>query len=139
MIWKWQYIAPHEILSPTALKLYNDTGLLKIHPSLLDRLTQLREKINKPILINHAGLKYRGFRNFTENENVGGSKDSLHMLGLAADVTVSGMDVHILANHAYGLGFTGIGVYPKQNFVHMDLRTNLRVACTRFEKMLHPE
>lgn len=87
-----------------------------IHPALVRSLEKLRHKLGgKPITINS------GYRCQTHNKNVGGAPKSQHMFGLAADITVKGMTVHQVASAAEGI-FDGIGKYPKQNFVHVDLR-----------------
>lgn len=48
-------------------------------------LQPLRDKLKKPIIITS------GFRNTKVNELVGGAKNSQHLYGQAADITVSGM------------------------------------------------
>lgn len=130
--WQWKYFQPEEVLSPQSYDLYKLTGVLLIQPRLLDKLTELRERIGQPLLINHSGLKYRGFRTHEENQKINRSaKYSQHQYGLACDVTVRDMTVVELADHAEAVGFTGIFLYPISHFVHMDLRTNLNKKVTR--------
>lgn len=131
--WKWKYFTPDEVLSPESYDLFKLKGLLLIQPRLLDKLTELREKINKPLLINHSGLHYRGFRTFEENQKIKNSGHySQHCYGLACDVTVKDLTVKELAEVAESIGFTGIGIYPISHFVHMDLRTNLNNKVTKW-------
>lgn len=131
--WKWKYFTPEEVLSPQSYDLFKLKGILLAQPRQLDKLTELREKINKPLLINHGGLRYRGFRTFEENEKIKGSSPwSQHCYGLADDVTVEDMTVQELAEAAEAVGFTGIGIYPISHFVHVDLRTNLNNKVTKW-------
>lgn len=131
--WKWKYFTPEEVLSPIGLKRFKDTGLLLTQPILLDKLTELRERLEKPLLINHGGHWLRGYRSCEENMKVDGSLQSLHIQGLAADVTVTNLSLLDLADGAIITGFTGIGMYLSRGFVHMDLRTNLYQKVTRWE------
>jgi zinc D-Ala-D-Ala carboxypeptidase len=91
-------------------------GQVKISPKLVNTLQALRNLLNKPIKITS------GFRCETHNKNVGGAKNSYHMQGLAADVVIGGVDYEELVDICFNLGFTGIGVYKDQGFIHLDIR-----------------
>jgi len=131
MIWNWEHFKPEEVLSPDALKLWESAGICLVSPKLLALLSVLRDSLNKTLLINHAGLRHRGFRSYVENLEVGGKPHSMHLLGLAADVTVTGMSQEDLAKAAEEEGFSGIGIYP--TFVHMDVRYTPGRKLTKWE------
>jgi uncharacterized protein YcbK (DUF882 family) len=50
------------------------------------------------------------------------SEKSQHAFGTAADIRVAGVSVETLKEAAHALGATGVGVYPKSGFVHVDVR-----------------
>ena len=86
---------------------------------LLDGLQALREKAGFPIRINS------GFRCNNHNADVGGSPNSQHRLGKAADIRCNGMTPKEL----YELAITipefengGVGLYIRKQFVHVDVR-----------------
>lgn len=83
-------------------------------------LQRLRDKLEKPILINS------GYRSKSHNINVGGSPNSQHLLGKAADIRVNGMTSGQIANEIEKLILKGemlqggLGIYD--TFVHYDIR-----------------
>lgn len=83
-------------------------------------LQRLRDAIGKPILINS------GYRSPSHNAKVGGSPNSQHLLGKAADIRVIGMNTGELAleiNKLITAGEMmqgGLGIYD--TFVHYDIR-----------------
>jgi uncharacterized protein YcbK (DUF882 family) len=98
-------------------------------PTLIDILSVLQEQwgYSRPLLV------HSGYRTPATNAGLeGAAPASLHLRGLAADVTVPGMPVGHLGLAAWTLsrrlGFMGIGLYP--GFVHIDIGP-LR-AWTRF-------
>jgi uncharacterized protein YcbK (DUF882 family) len=84
-----------------------------VHPALLIGLQALRDVLNKPIRINS------GFRSPEHNKAIGGASNSLHTLGLAADVVVEGVTPIHIASIARDLGFGGVKAYP--TFTHVDV------------------
>jgi uncharacterized protein YcbK (DUF882 family) len=95
-------------------------GLDSISIDLVNSLQLVRDALNKPILITS------GIRCVKHNKNCGGAKHSQHLFGTAADIHVKDMNVKALhdfikSNNAI-FGFKGIGFYPKQGFVHVDIR-----------------
>jgi uncharacterized protein YcbK (DUF882 family) len=84
-----------------------------VHPALLIGLQALRDVLNKPIKINS------GFRSPEHNKAIGGASNSLHTLGLAADVVVEGVTPIHIASIARDLGFGGVKAYP--TFTHVDV------------------
>lgn len=92
---------------------------------LVARLQTLRDAIGQPIKITSA---YRCKRH---NESVKGSPNSQHLLGKAADIYVTGMDMAELAHRCYLHGFKGIGVAT--GFVHVDCRTSPTVKLWAYE------
>jgi len=87
-----------------------------LSPDLLARLNHLRMVINRPIYINS------GYRCKKENYRVGGAPGSYHLLGMAADIHAGDFLLFDLLLFAQEIGFTGIGVYEKENFLHLDVR-----------------
>ena len=59
---------------------------------LADTLEAIRKVVGKPLIISS------GYRCPAVNKAVGGADNSYHMLGLAADINVSGMSPKLLAN-----------------------------------------
>lgn len=88
---------------------------------LANQLQFVRDNLARPITINSA------YRCVTHNKSIGGSKNSQHILGKAADIVISGLDP-ILDTYDYldDLMRTGeilqggLGMY--KTFTHIDIR-----------------
>ena len=87
---------------------------------LADQLQILRDGLGAPIRITNA------YRCESHNKSVGGSKNSQHLSGKAADIQVAGIDPRDLYNTIRtfieeGIMLEGgLGLY--KNFVHYDIR-----------------
>ena len=87
---------------------------------LAESLQELREILNSPIRINSA------YRSLQHNSNIGGSTNSQHLFGKAADIVVKGKTPSQVATMIKLLILEGkmkqggIGVYD--NFTHYDIR-----------------
>lgn len=87
---------------------------------LAKQLQVLRNKIGKSITINSA------YRSPKHNAKIGGVKNSQHVKGKAADISVNGMstkEVALVIEELIKKGQMlegGIGIYP--TFVHYDIR-----------------
>lgn len=90
-------------------------GNAPIEREFVDKLQQLRNLWGKPIKINS------GYRCKSHNKKVGGSPNSQHCLGTAADLSISVSQNKQLVDLAKKVGFTGIGTYTWG--VHLDNRT----------------
>lgn len=92
-----------------------DTQEVIVHPLLVQKLQQLRERIGRPIHINSA------YRTPEHNKAIGGAKNSEHPKGTAADLDCpEGMSIDQFAAECEAVGFDGIGKY--HTFVHVDVR-----------------
>lgn len=100
----------------TEFKSQDGSKLIILNADLVNRLQKLRSRLGKPIIINS------GYRSEAHNKKVGGASKSYHLTGDAADISIKGMKVPDIAKAAEAVGFTGIIQYPKQNFVHVDVR-----------------
>jgi len=83
---------------------------------LVDRLDYSRKYANIPFIINS------GYRCEAHNTEIGGSTNSAHMLGLAADIRAetSGQR-YLILNALMHNGFKRIGIY--KTFIHADMAT----------------
>lgn len=81
---------------------------------LLEALEAIRNHFEKPIRVTS------GFRCKRHNERIGGSKNSQHTKGRAADIVVSGTSPSDVADLAEDLGMS-VGRYS--TFTHLDSRT----------------
>lgn len=75
-----------------------------------------------------------GYRTEATNAACGGAKGSLHVKGMGADISVSGIHPYELARFAEQLGMGGIGIYSDSHkYIHIDTRlgkTNWWVKTT---------
>ena len=94
-------------------------GKADIDPRLVDALQELRDLANAPIRVTS------GYRCPEHNRVVGGAKQSRHLRGHAADIVIKSLSVagmYELAEQVAAFRNGGIGVYPEQGFVHVDIR-----------------
>lgn len=83
----------------------------------LVELQRIRSVIGKPFIIRS------GYRCQTHNRQVSGGKFSKHLIGMAADIDVTGWkgkDIHDLIDEISSLINSGLGIYS--NHIHFDLR-----------------
>jgi zinc D-Ala-D-Ala carboxypeptidase len=106
--WRWKNFSPRELAC-------KGTGSIRVDEVALDKLQELRDKLGIPLLITSA------YRSPEHNKKVGGAKNSYHMRGVAFDIRMENQDPHGFELAAREVGFRGIGYYPKQGFMHIDL------------------
>lgn len=89
-------------------------GKSDISEELLSKLDDLREVFGRPIVLSSA------CRCVAHNKSSGGSPDSSHMKGLAADIRCidSGTRL-ILVSQLLKLGFDRVGI--AKDFIHVDV------------------
>ena len=107
--WPWPNFAKKELVCKCGC------GSLYIDPESMDALQDLRTLWGKPLTITSA------HRCVQHNASVGGAKHSQH-LKLAFDLAMPRTMQEEFVALAEGVGFTGIGTYPKHGFVHLDMR-----------------
>jgi len=117
----------HEIMGDLSANFSTDEfrckccGKLVLDTKLPNALQQLRNRVGRPIKI------LSGYRCPKHNKAVGGAPASKHVSGEAADFTVSGYSVIEIAGVAESSpDFKGgaIGMYPENQFVHGDVRSD---------------
>lgn len=93
-------------------------GLDNISPRLVQILQAIRDHYDKPVHIT-SGLRCPKY-----NRKVGGARNSQHMLGTAADISIEGIAPRDVARFAKTLmpGWGGIKTYA--TFCHVDVRPN---------------
>ena len=91
-------------------------GQLIINVKQMAGLEYMRARINRALNVT-SGNRCRAY-----NEICGGVENSYHMQGIATDVWAKDTDLDTLARAAEQYGFTGIGIYRDQGFVHVDTR-----------------
>jgi zinc D-Ala-D-Ala carboxypeptidase len=105
--WRWPSFSPQEIAC-------RGSGAITVETDAMDRLQRLRSAIGVPLIV------VSGYRSPEHNRRVGGARNSMHMRGQAFDISMNNMDPEWFIREARRYGFTGIGSYPRQNFVHID-------------------
>lgn len=99
-----------EFKSRTCPVVFIDRELIKV-------LQGLRSILGCPINVNS------GYRTETHNKSVGGSTNSAHLLGKAADISCSAIPAKKVAQVAYTTygKEIAIGLHEKENYVHIDV------------------
>lgn len=95
----------------------------KIDEKLVAFLQQIRDHFGKPI----GGSRLTAYRCPDHNAEVANaSKNSRHIQGMAADISIAGVEPAEIAKYAESIGVMGIGLYDTNadgHFVHIDTRT----------------
>ena len=88
-----------------------------VEQALLDALETFRSVVGLPVLIKS------GYRCPEHNAHVGGSRNSQHVQGKAADVTVRGKTARELYDLALSVpSIKGLGVDDHHGYLHIDVR-----------------
>ena len=111
-------LSEHFSREEMACKCCHNLPLNGISQALLDGLEKLRTRIgDKPINVTNA------YRCEIHNQEVGGVRDSQHVLGKAADIWVEGFSSYYLCGICQEI-FDGVGIYIDDDFVHVDMRSD---------------
>lgn len=96
----------------------NGTGCCcetQIDEKLVAYLQKIRDHFGKPVYVT-------GYRCKEYNDKVpNAAPNSYHIYGMAADISINGVDTLEIARYAESIGIQGIGHYD--TFVHIDTRT----------------
>lgn len=93
-------------------------------------LEPLRKHLGKPIRVTS------GFRSTAHNARIGGSKNSLHTTGMAADIVVGGIpeQIKVAAFLSKLDEVGGIGLYEAKGIIHVDIRPHVGKPAMWLEK-----
>ena len=98
-----------------------DRNFAKMEPEFMFKLQKLRTTVGVTFTVSS------GYRTAEYNARVGGKAESLHLVGMAADIDHTAWDGatrHKFVTAALALGFS-VGVYRKH--FHVDTRTTSKV------------
>ncbi|MGD9974345.1 MAG: YcbK family protein [Desulfatirhabdiaceae bacterium] len=100
------------------------TGAIKpIDHKLLDYLYALSDKLETPRTPFHIISGYRSPETnaLLSRQSAGVAKDSFHIKGKAVDIRLPGRTIASVRNAAVSLKAGGVGYYPEDQFVHIDV------------------
>ena len=90
-------------------------GETPIDEKLVEYLQKIRDHFGKPVHI--TGYRCKAYNSAVPNA----APNSYHIYGMAADLSIEGVDPLEIAKYAESMGVLGIGHYD--TFVHIDTRT----------------
>jgi len=93
----------------------------EVPPALVEILDALQNKFDNKTITIICGFRSSELNDSLAQNSTGVAKNSLHMRGLAADISISGVTTSELKTAAKALKAGGVGYYPKAGFVHVDV------------------
>lgn len=92
-----------------------------INPKLLDTLFLIQGWLRVNKMPFHIIIQ-SGYRTPDHNARLAkAAKKSQHVLGNAADIRIPGLETNALTRLAKAIGVGGVGFYPRNGFVHVDV------------------
>ena len=90
---------------------------------LFDLLYALEVKVGRlnAVIDVICGYRTPATNQYLRNHAVGVAKHSLHRLGEAIDMRISGVPLERLRQAALALHLGGVGYYPESDFLHVDI------------------
>lgn len=99
-----------------------DGGYVEVFYGLLDQLFFLWKALERPRAVDLvSGYRSLGSNAFLRATSEGVARNSLHTVGMAADVRVPGIASEAVWRAAVELRRGGAGLYPGPDFVHLDV------------------
>ena len=115
----WSHYEKYFLQDEFACKCGSCGGLEEMDEHFISKLFDLRERINRPMVITsgfRCSLHPQAFRP--------SGQSSTHHLGIAADIrATNGGERYQIVKHAIAMNFQGVGV--AKSFVHVDLASDL--------------
>lgn len=88
---------------------------------LIELIDHLQDHFGAETIEIISGYRSPAYNRSLKLEGRGVASESLHTLGLAADIHIDEVSERELFEYAQGLGVGGAGIYPRFNFVHVDV------------------
>ena len=99
-----------------------DGEIMPIFYGLLDQLFFLWKALGRPGYIGLvSGYRSAGSNAYLRATSEGVARNSLHTIGMAADIRVPGIATEAVWRHAVDLRRGGAGLYGGSDFVHLDV------------------
>lgn len=92
------------------------TDIIFISDELVEVLQDVRDHFNCPVNLNS------GYRTPPHNKKIGGSANSRHQYGMAADFWVKGVDASIVQEYLESKYPDKYGIGKAKNYTHIDVR-----------------
>ena len=91
-------------------------------PDLLDLVATLSDRLTGAGTVQViSGYRSPGSNAALHARSSGVATRSLHMLGMAMDIRLPGVELGRVRQAAMSLGCGGVGYYPQSDFVHVDI------------------
>ena len=104
------------------LRDYRTGDVHRIDPDVIDLLGSISTKLdNRTPFQVISGYRSPHTNAQMRERSSGVARKSLHMEGMAIDVSLEDVDLRHLHAAALDVGRGGVGLYPKSNFVHVDV------------------
>jgi uncharacterized protein YcbK (DUF882 family) len=121
--WADDYYIPQTLRQVAwVLRDYHSGDVHAIDPRLLDLLVRLQDKLrtSEPFMVT-SGYRSPRTNAWLAEFNEGVAAHSLHMQGMAVDVSLRQRSLTDLHEAALDLGGGGVGYYPYAGFLHVDV------------------
>ncbi len=101
---------------------YRAKAMTRVDVRLINLLYDIKQHLGGDVEFNIlSGYRTRQTNNMLRRHREGVAKNSFHIKGMAVDINVPNIPLHILHDVALGMQRGGVGYYPRHNFVHVDV------------------
>lgn len=105
------------------VNMLGEEGWIKVDPKARVYLMRLQTRMGKQLIVN-SGYRSPEYNAYLRSIGKKAAINSQHMQGLACDITFAGFNgdtTERFIEYALEEGFRGIGRYPNDGFVHLDI------------------
>lgn len=117
----------HGKLIPTAIEKINfflrspDNQSHAMDVQLLDLVDAIQDHFNEPVIEIISAYRSPDYNRGLKETGHNVANESLHMQGKAMDIHLDTVTEEAVRDYALSLGLGGVGWYPQNDFVHVDL------------------
>lgn len=125
----YKNLSPNFKVSDFACK--DNSDVVLINPHLVELLEKIQQHFGKDVQIN-SGYRTPSYNAERRSKSKGVAKNSQHMYGNAADIVIKGVTPTEIYNFVDTFHQGGMGLYLKNNFVHVDVRDTVGLKRSRW-------